>query len=54
MPEAFEKCRENGGRVRTISGPSDQFNIPTGQYRRICILNGKIHRRHLATPKKEK
>jgi len=35
MPEAFESCDKAGGKIRTISGPSKQFNVPAGKYRRI-------------------
>ena len=36
MPEAFNKCRKAGGKIRTqeLSG---------GRYRHICILNGKTY-----------
>jgi len=33
-PEAFEKCRQAGGKIRTLK-------MPGGKYMRICILRGK-------------
>lgn len=34
MPEAFERCVKNGGRVRTKT-------LSGGRYMHICFLNGK-------------
>jgi putative hemolysin len=34
MPQAFENCRKNGGRIRTKS-------LKDGKYLHICYLNGK-------------
>jgi len=41
MPEAFEKCRRNGGRIRTISGPNKMFKLEAGEYRHVCWLNNE-------------
>ena len=54
MPEAFEKCVRNGGRVRTISGPSKQFGLAKGQYRHVCFINGGSHLGHVKTKEKKK
>ena len=43
MPEAFDKCVQGGGRVRTISGPNKQMGLRAGQYRRICFPRGGGH-----------
>ena len=43
MPEAFEACVRNGGRVRTISGPNKLFGLAKGQYRHLCFLKGKSY-----------
>jgi len=43
MPEAFERCVQQKGRVRTISGPNKMFGLEKGQYKHICFLNGKGH-----------
>lgn len=32
MPLAFENCRTNGGKIRTVSGPSKQWGLKAGQY----------------------
>lgn len=34
MPLAFERCRKNGGKIRTKT-------LSDGRYMHICILNGK-------------
>ena len=41
MPEAFDKCKKNGGRVRTVSGPNKHFKVPEGHYRHVCWLNNE-------------
>ena len=40
MPEAFDKCRRQGGRIRTISGPNKMFGLGKGQYKHICFKDG--------------
>lgn len=44
MPKAFEKCRKNGGRIRTkkLSG---------GKYIHICYLDGKSYAGEVKTKK---
>jgi len=37
MPEAFENCRKQGGRIRTIK-------LSGGKYMHVCYLNGKSYR----------
>jgi hypothetical protein len=41
MPAEFEKCRRNGGRIKTISGPNKYFDVPEGHYRHVCWHNGE-------------
>lgn len=57
MPADFNKCIENGGRVRTISGeePEDrkQFGIKKNQYIKICLIDGKMYRGKVHTKKGE-
>lgn len=36
MPEAFDMCRKNGGKIRTIS-------LPHGKYMHVCYLNGRSY-----------
>lgn len=36
MPADFERCRANGGKIRTKS-------LSGGRYMHICILNGKSY-----------
>lgn len=54
MPEAFEKCQRNGGRVRTISGPNEKFGLGKGEYMHVCFLKGEMHRGEVKIQKKEK
>lgn len=44
MPADFEKCQRNGGRIRTISGPSKQFNLNAEDFMRVCFLGGDMFR----------
>lgn len=37
MPEEFEKCRREGGKIRTINGPSDVFDLDEDENRVVCI-----------------
>jgi len=37
MPQPFETCRKNGGKIRTIQ-------LKGGKYMHICILNGKSYK----------
>lgn len=48
MPVGFEKCVSGGGRVRTVKGK--QFGMKSeGQYRHICIKDGKTFMGHVKT-----
>ena len=40
MPKAFEDCVKNGGRVRTVSGPSKEHGLKEGEYQRFCYSGG--------------
>ncbi|QGH73128.1 MAG: hypothetical protein [Podoviridae sp. ctviO18] len=42
MPQAFEQCRANGGKIRTKT-------LPGGKYVHFCILNGKSYRGYTKT-----
>ena len=46
MPESFDKCVNEGGRVRTIK-------LKGGRYMRICYLNGKSHAGEVKTKAKK-
>ena len=43
MPADFERCRNDGGKVRTVSGPNKIYHLSKGEYRHICILHNKVH-----------
>jgi len=40
MPKSFEACVAAKGRTRTISGPSKQFGLESGQYVHVCFMPG--------------
>jgi len=46
MPENFNKCKQNGGKIRTISGPSKQFGLEKNEYMHVCFLNNEMFRGH--------
>jgi hypothetical protein len=56
MPESFNKCVRNGGRVRRISGPNEQFGLKKGEYINVCFINNEMFRgeKHKAEHKEEK
>jgi len=51
MPEAFNNCVNNNGKVRTVSGPSKEHGLKAGQYVKFCTLGGKTYRGHVHTKK---
>jgi len=51
MGKSFLKCVRRGGQVRTIEGKNKHFEVPEGQYRRICMLNDKTHKGRLKLKK---
>lgn len=36
MPQDFDMCVKNGGKVRTM-------DMGKGKYAHVCVLNGKTH-----------
>lgn len=46
MPKAFERCRKQGGRIRTEK-------ISKRKYRRVCYINDKRYPGHVKTKKKK-
>lgn len=42
-PKAFDDCQKSGGKIRTVSGPNKMMGLESGEYKRICILNNKVH-----------
>lgn len=54
MPEAFEKCRRMGGKIRTMSGPNKMMGLEHNQYMHICILKGKVYRGEIKTKESKK
>jgi hypothetical protein len=43
MPKDFEKCEQNGGEIRTFSGPNEKFDLKEGEYRKVCFLRGSAY-----------
>lgn len=46
MPAGFDKCRSNGGRIRTEQ-------VGDGQYRHVCYLDGKRYPGYVKTRQSE-
>lgn len=41
MPQKFDQCVADGGKVRTITGPDKKFGLGGNQYRHVCIITRK-------------
>ena len=54
MPKDFERCQQQGGKMRTMSGPNKMMRLEHNQYMHICIMGGKVHRGEIKTKKKKK
>lgn len=44
MPKAFDACRKNGGKIRTV-------NLKGGKYVHVCSIGGKSYRGYEKTKK---
>lgn len=42
MPVDFDKCKQAGGKIRTISGPNKKYGLVEGEYLHVCIKGEKI------------
>lgn len=51
MPAAFDRCRKNGGRVRTETHDDDS-SLDENQYRHVCYLGKKRYPGYVKTKKK--
>jgi hypothetical protein len=51
MPEGFDRCRAQGGKIRTVSGPNKMMGLGKGQYMHLCIIKGNVHRGEIKTKK---
>lgn len=41
MPEEFNRCVEQGGRVRTVTGPDEDHGLDENEYVKYCFWPGK-------------
>ena len=41
MPADFDRCKKNGGKIRTVSGPSKKPELKSEEYVHFCTLKGK-------------
>jgi len=53
MPQDFEKCAREGGRVRTVSGPNKKHGLKAGEYRKYCFKDGKSYAGETETKEKK-
>lgn len=37
MPAEFDACRAAGGKIRTVSGPNQQYGLSANEYVHICV-----------------
>ena len=49
MPEDFDKCLRDGGKVKTVKGPSKEHGLKKGEFVKLCTLNGKTYRGYVKT-----
>jgi hypothetical protein len=47
MPKAFDMCRKNGGKIRTIQ-------LKDGKYMHICSLGGKSYKGEVKSKQEER
>jgi len=47
MPEGFDRCANNGGKVRRVSGPNKEHGLKDDEYVDYCYQDGKSHRGHV-------
>lgn len=43
MPEQFNRCVRNGGRVRRVRGPSKQHGLGPREYQNFCFIKGQSY-----------
>jgi len=41
MPAGYNKCREDGGKIRTVSGPNKEHGLKKGEYVTYCVITRK-------------
>ena len=53
MPEDFDKCVRNKGKVRTVSGPNKEHGLKEGQYIHYCVINNESFRGEIKTKERK-
>ena len=46
MPAGFDKCRKQGGKIRTV-------NLKGGKYKHVCYIGGKSYPGYTKTKKRK-
>ena len=49
----FENCVNQGGRIRRVSGPSEEHGLAEDEYVNYCFLDGKSYRGEVKKKKSE-
>lgn len=49
MPKDFERCIQNGGKVKTVKGPNKEHKLKEGQFVKFCTLQGKTYKGYVKT-----
>lgn len=52
MPAGFDKCKAEGGRVRTITASDPlgkKFGLSKSQYMHVCFMGGEMHKGYVKT-----
>ena len=47
MPADFDRCQNQGGKIRTVTGPNKEHGLKKGEFVHFCILGGKSYRGHV-------
>lgn len=48
-PAGFNKCVDDGGRVRTVSGPDKKHGLKAGEYIKYCFIGDESYRGEVQT-----
>jgi hypothetical protein len=51
MPEQYDKCVEDGGKITKIKGPSKKHGLKKGESVNFCVLDGKSYKGYVQKKK---